>query len=105
MPLSGPAVSNIVPMQYAVPTTGQTVAMSANIGRLVLNPAGLLALLTITMPPSPTDGQECSFSTSQPITALTMSGGTIIGGLTTLALGGFASFVYSSGASSWFRAG
>jgi hypothetical protein len=103
--LFNPAASYLVPVQYAVPTTGQNISMANNIGRLVLNPVGLLASLTITMPSLPIDGQECSFSSSQAITVLTVVGGTIIGGLTTLALGGFASFVYSQAASSWFRAG
>lgn len=105
MPMYNRATPNLVPVQYVVPTSGQTVVMLANIGRLVLNPAGLLATLTVTMPATPINGQQVSISSKQAITAMTINGGTIIGTITTLARGGFASFVYSTDCASWLRAG
>lgn len=95
--------SNLRSIQYAAPTTGQTVtADGSNV--LLLNPAGTLVALTVTLPANPSDGQDFVVATSQIITTLTITG-TIIGTLTTLALGGFARFVYSATAAKWFRAG
>lgn len=90
-------------IQYAVPTTGQTVTGDGS-AVICINPAGTLAALTVVLPASPFDGQECTIATSQILTSLTITG-TIVGTLTTLALGGFARFVYSAQASKWFRAG
>ena len=57
--------------QKVVPTAGQTVTIGNNVSRLILNPAGTLATLTIKTPVTPYDGQEiCIFST-QAVTALT----------------------------------
>jgi hypothetical protein len=74
-------------------------------GQLILNPAGLLATLTVSMPPNPQNGQLVSISSTKAITAFTLNGGTIIGAITTLALAGFAYYVYSSNTLSWLRAG
>jgi Ca2+-binding RTX toxin-like protein len=91
--------------QYATPTTGQTVAANAGVTALILNPAGTLATLTVTVPPTPVDGQTFAITTSQIITALTMNGGTIILALSTLALGGFGEWVYAAANSTWNRIG
>lgn len=90
-------------VQYATPTTGQTVTGDGS-RIIIINPAGTLATLTVILPSSPVDGQECILAASQILTALTITG-TIVGTLTTLALGGFARFVYSATAAKWFRAG
>lgn len=92
-------------VQAAAPTTGQTVTVSSGTTALLLNPAGTLATLTVTLPSSPVDGQPLIISTSQALTALTVNGGTIVGTLTTLALGGYAYFVYGATATKWFRCG
>ena len=91
-------------VQYSVPTTGGTVTAGSNTRVMLLNPAGTLATLTVVLPASPVDGQDFIVSTSQILTALTITG-TIVGTLTTLALGGFARFVYSADSSKWFRCG
>lgn len=92
--------------QYVTPTTGSTVTVNSNgFVRLVINPAGSLVALTITMAASPSDGDRLEFSTSQAVTTLTMNGGTIVGGLATLSIASFASYLYNSDASSWFRIG
>lgn len=90
-------------VQESAPTTGQTVTLTR--ARMVLgliNPAGTLAALTVVLPASSKDGDICTISTSQIITALTITG-TIVGTLTTLALGGTATFIYSGTSSKWFR--
>lgn len=56
-----------------IATAGGTVTMNANQRRLLLVPAGALATLTITLPPSPADGQIVGVSTTQQIVALTVN--------------------------------
>lgn len=92
-------------VQTAAPTTGQTVTVSAGISAIHINPAGTLAALTITLPSNPVNGQHLIIGTSQILTSLTINGGTIVGTLSTLALGGFAYFIYNSSATKWFRCG
>lgn len=106
MPYSQLDVRLIPIVQYATPTTGNTVSM--NTGgylTLMLNPAGTLVALTVTLPSSPSDGDKVTLASTQAVTTLTMNGGTIIGPLTTMAIGTFASYMYSATASSWFRIG
>lgn len=99
----GYQVANVRSVQYATPTTGQTVTCDGS-SVVMINPAGTLATLTVTLPASPVDGQDVLICASQIVTALTITG-TIVGTLTTLAVAGFARFVYSATASKWFRAG
>lgn len=93
-------------VQYSAPTTGSTVTVNSN-GHSVLfiNPAGTILALTITLPSSPADGDRITLGSSQVVTGLTMNGGTIIGALTALAVATFATYCFSSSASSWFRIG
>jgi hypothetical protein len=104
MSYNAPPPSHIVTTQYAQPTTGQTVTANPGVNTLFLDPAGTLATLTVVLPASPVEGQLFRVAAAQIITALTITG-TIVGTLTTLALGGFAQFVYSATASKWFRTG
>lgn len=52
------------------PTTGGTVAIAEQGGVSVINPAGTLANLTITLPASPLDGDRVRIKFQQTITAL-----------------------------------
>lgn len=97
-------VGNIVVTQYEAPVAGATVNANAGTEVLFLNPAGTLATLTVVLPVTPVEGQDFTLATSQIITTLTITGA-IVGTLTTLALGGFARFVYSAAAAKWFRCG
>lgn len=90
-------------VQYAQPTTGQSVTIDPTTATLMLDPAGTLATLTVVLPTG-SQGKRVTICSSQILTALTITG-TIVGTLTTLALGGFAQFTYSSSASKWFRTG
>lgn len=93
-------------VQYTAPTTGSTVIVNANGHvKLLLNPAGTLATLTVTLPGSPSDGDMIQMGCSQIVTSLTMNGGTIIGGLTTLAVGGAGTWIYSATGSNWIKVG
>lgn len=68
--------------QTATPTNGQNVVMNDNAldGLLHLTPAGTLATLTITVPSNANsrNGQERIISTTQDLTAITFSGGTLL---------------------------
>lgn len=99
----GQFVAPLLP-QYAAPTTGQTVTAGAGVDRLLIDPAGTLLALTVVLPASPSDGQSFTIATSQAITTLTITG-SIVGTLATLALGGYARFIYSATAAKWLRAG
>ncbi len=92
--------------QYAAPATGDTVT-ATNTGNLnlLINPSGALLALTLALNGSPSDGDLISFGSSQVVTTFSMTGGTIIGALTTLAIATFASYIYSATASKWFRIG
>lgn len=90
--------------QYAAPTTGQTVTIAAGTEVLQIDPAGTIAALTVALPSAPVNGQRCIICCSQIITVLTITG-TIVGTLTSFAVGGFAQFSYSTTAAKWMRAG
>lgn len=97
------AISTVVEtVQYVQPVAAATVAGASSV--LVVDPAGTLATLTITFPVAPVDGQAFTISSTQIVTLLSFSGGTIVGAITALAVGGFAKFVYSSSSGKWHRA-
>lgn len=89
-------------VQYATPTTGQTVVANGA-GALVINPAGTLVALTITFPASPIDGQAFEILSTQIVTTMTLSGGTIASALTTIGVNGAARWRYSTTAATWMR--
>lgn len=96
-------VASVLAVQYVVPTTGQTITSDGS-GTLLIDPAGLLLALTIVLPASPIDKQKFTMGSSQSITTLTITG-TIVGTLATMALGGFATFMYNATSAKWFRVG
>jgi hypothetical protein len=91
---------------YQVLTTGFTYTFAAGTQVLVINPAGTLATGTITMPATPADGMTITFSSSQQITALTMSGNgaSIVNAVTTLPAKTSASYVYRLTNTTWYPA-
>jgi len=93
---------------YQTPTTGFSYTFASGVQTLVMNPAGTLATGTITMPASPADGMTIRFSSSQIITALTVSansGQSIVAAVTSLVLGGSAQYIYRATNSTWYRIG
>lgn len=89
-----------------VPTTGFSFTIGNGTVTQLFNPAGTLATGTITTPASPKDGQEFYVSTSQIITALTVSansGQSILNPPTTLALGTGFGYIYDLASTTWFR--
>lgn len=91
-------VSAIVGVQYAVPTTGQTVTSDGSVS-MHLNPAGTLATLIVVAPSAPVQGQQFNFYSSHIITALTATGL----GITALTAGQYASWEYDATLAAWLR--
>jgi hypothetical protein len=93
---------------YQTPVTGFSYTFASGVQVLVMNPAGTLATGTITMPAAPADGMTVRFSTSQIITALTVSansGQSIVAAVTSLVLGGSAQYIYRATNTTWYRIG
>lgn len=93
---------------YQAPATGFSYTFGSGTQVLLMNPAGTLLTGTITMPANPSDGMTITFSSSQAITTLTVSANTgqsILNPLTTLALGGSASYMYRLASTTWHKVG
>lgn len=93
-------------VQRATPVAAATVAIANTTAGLILEPAGTLATLTITLPTAPRDGQLLFISTIAAITSLTVSGGTFGANQapTALAAGESIRFVFQATGSKWFKA-
>jgi hypothetical protein len=106
MPTSTIDIRLIPTVQYVTPTTGSTINASTlgNVS-LLINPTGSLLALTLALNASPSDGDKISIASSQVVTGFTMTGGTVIGALTSLAIASFATYEYSATANQWFRIG
>ena len=95
-------------VQYATPASLDTVTITPGLPdvTVVINPASTIAALTVTLPSTlMIPSQRVTLACSQIVTALTMNGGTIVGALASLAVGGFGTWVWSANSSQWFRAG
>jgi hypothetical protein len=95
-----------LPYSYNTPLAGATVTMGTAERRCVIDPAGLLATLTVVLPPSPSDGQVAGVSSTQAITALTVNAGTggaaIVGVPAALTAGQAFTVLYRSTGNSWY---
>lgn len=104
MGLTGAVVDSAV--NYQTPATGATITLNNNDFQLVLDPAGALAALTITMPATPTDGQIIFIRCVQAVTTFTINGNTgqtvkgFTNGATTSSLGLVATYKASN--STWY---
>jgi len=96
-----------VTIQYEAPLTGATVAANDSTEMLVVDPAGTIAALTVTMPANPYDGQYFELVTTQIVTALTQTaaGKTIKAALTAGSANGFGAWRYSKATTTWYRVG
>ena len=83
-------------LSYQTPATGGTITIGSTVNALVLNPAGTIATLTINMPASPSNCTVIRISTSQEITAVTMSGNgnTLFNPATTMPAGYSSAWVF-----------
>lgn len=99
---------NVTGYQHDTPSTGNTVTIGGAVSQELLEPAGTLATLTVRLPSSPVDGHVVGISSTQAVTALTLSttdGSTISGGISLLQAGGFARYQYYLPSTTWFRIG
>jgi hypothetical protein len=90
--------------QYATPLTGATVTCTTRDRKIVLNPAGTIATLTISLPLTAGelyDGQILDITTTQIVTAVTMSGGTVVGMPAGLSVG-FHRLTYIESTANWY---
>lgn len=103
--VTGPSITDVV--QFMQPTAGQTIQVSTNVSAIILSPTGLLASLTVTLPPNPINGQRVIIASTAAITLLTVNSpdATVTGGLTSLTLNGYERFIYSANLNSWVRSG
>jgi hypothetical protein len=103
--VSGPSIADIV--QFAQPTNAQTIQVAPNVSAIVLNPSGLLASLTVTLPANPVDGQRVIIASTAAITVLSVNGNgiTVTGGLGSLTINGYERFIYSAALNAWVRSG
>lgn len=91
--------------QYSTATSGTvTLADTQQNVQLIHNAASLAATLTVAAPATPIDGQTWSIGSVLGVTALTLSSSiTIVGALTAIVAGGFATYMYSVDANKWIR--
>lgn len=83
------------------PTTGGTVTLTNNQYNII-NPAGALLALTITLPSSPANNDCVFIKFTQNVTTVTYSGGTVVDGITAPTAGGLTVLTYDSGTTSWY---
>jgi hypothetical protein len=90
--------------QYSQPTTGTTITTNSGFGHLthVIDPAGTLAALTITLPSNPRNGAKVTYAATQAVTALTWSGGTLGIAQAGFTAGQHLTLTYVSSQGKWF---
>lgn len=89
---------------YAPGATGFTHTIADNTTLLVMQPGGAYATGTLTLPASPADGNRVAISTTQAVTAITISAShTINNAPTTLAAGQGFALVYLAANTAWYR--
>jgi hypothetical protein len=91
---------------YQVPATGFSIQIASGVTALLLNPAGTLAAGTVVFPTTPIDGQDLALSSTQAVTALTLSvpsGFTLFGAVSTLAANAPVKWKYVASVATWFR--
>lgn len=91
--------------QIATPTaSGFTATITVKDTWLLLTPTGAFAAGTIALP-SATDGAEVLVNCTQAVTALTITGGTVVGAPTALTANAFFRLRYSTTNATWYRVG
>lgn len=94
--------SQTVSTNTIVPVTGDTVSINgSNDSTVVLNPAGTLTTLTISLPSNPKDGDKVTITANAAITALTFTNGTVNAAPTSLSAGSSISLIHMSFDHKW----
>lgn len=91
------------PIAYFTPVTTNTITLTNNAYNII-DPAGTIALLTINLPSSPSDGDFVEIKFTQIITAITFTNGTLGGAetLTAAAISDYRKYVYRTASSKWY---
>lgn len=107
MPLRSVSLTAAPFIQYDVPTNGGTTIVSPIASVVVINPAGTLLSLTVTLPALAADNKRIRISSSQILTSVTLGAGaaTIVGSITALVLGGFCEYIFKLSNTTWYRIG
>lgn len=95
-------------MTFVQPSSGFSNTIPNNVRFYIFGNSALLAAGTLTMPSAPVDGQRVTVSSRSVITLFTLNantGQTLYGGLTSLGLSGFGTWVYRASDASWYRIG
>lgn len=107
--LTAPAASGIIGLagnariQYSAPLTGASVALASTTDILIIEPAGTIAELTITLPAA-VDGKVIALSSTQIVSSLTLTANgsdSVVTGLSALAVGIALRLVARS--TKWYR--
>ena len=88
------------------PANGSSIDIDDRVPTLVLDPGVTLTSLTITMPPTPEDGQIQRICTSKEITSLTLNANTnqtLATDTTTMPAGSGIAYIYSNANNYWYR--
>ena len=92
-------------IQYNVPISGDTIAISQRNTALILEPAAGLAALTINMPSSPQNNDMVSIVSTQAVVAVTHGNGTMVGALSALVALAPVTYIYYSSTNKWYKIG
>lgn len=98
--------SFVISQSFQAPTSGATLTATSGLGAFIIEPAGTIAALTVVLPPSPTEGQIFELSTTQTITAISVSGAsseTVWGAQQMLVANGGMSWRYRAADTTWYR--
>lgn len=83
------------------PSSGGTITANIN-QENIINPSGTIATLTIALPSSPLNNDVINFTATQIISAITYSGGTVVGGLLSTTVGQQWHLTFNSSNSTWY---
>lgn len=83
------------------PATGDNITTNIYTDNIV-NPSGTIAALTITVPSNPANNDKTYFTFTQAVTAITWSGGTVVGLPTTAAAGQQFYLIYDLTNNTWY---
>jgi hypothetical protein len=105
-------IASLIPGMHViqVPITGFSITIDDGVETLLLKPAGVLATGTIIMPAGATDGDNVKISSTQTITALTVTpnkGQSILNAPTALTVSTTApygyEFIFDANSATWYR--
>ena len=94
-------------IQYSTASTGTVTCDDTGDDLTLIQEAVLAVTLTIALPATPRDGQILTIASIGGVTTLTMTTpvGTIVSGLSTIAVGGTSRWTYRGSTLKWYKIG